>query len=156
LHLGAHEPPRALDRLDAGSFVRVRVDAEGAPPRSDPSVEGRLHQYTYRRRPDVGAIAHLHPQRLVLLDAAGHRIRMITTDHCVYLGEVEHVTIRTVDGGTISGAEVIERFWSGLVRWATVDQPAAMASRQRTVIADRIAAHPEAERVQSEFDAAAT
>ena len=77
-----------LDRLDDGSFVRIRVDADEAPPGTDPSVEWRLHQFTYRRRPDVGAVVHLHPQRLVLLDAAGHRIRRITTDHCLYLGEV--------------------------------------------------------------------
>ncbi|HEY1119855.1 MAG TPA: hypothetical protein VGE43_19225, partial [Acidimicrobiales bacterium] len=42
----------------------------------------------------------------------------------LYLGEIRSCTFRTVDGGTIGGAEVIDRFWSDLVRWAVVDKPA--------------------------------
>lgn len=77
-----------LDRLDPSSFCQIDVEAEDAPSGSTPSVEWRLHQYTYRVRPDVNAIVHLHPQRLVLLDAAGIPIRRITTDHAFYLGDI--------------------------------------------------------------------
>ncbi len=77
-----------LDRLVPTDFETIAVDADDAPPGSRPSVEWRLHQYTYQRRPDINAVVHLHPQRLVLLDAAGHAIRLITTDHVVYLGQV--------------------------------------------------------------------
>jgi hypothetical protein len=73
----------------------------------------------------------------------------------LYLGEIRACTFRTVDGGTIGGAEVIDRFWSDLVRWAVVDKPALEADQQRRVLEDRIRAHADAERVLQEFDAAA-
>ncbi len=73
----------------------------------------------------------------------------------LYLGEIRSCTFRTVDGGTISGAEVIDRFWHDLVRWAVVDKPALEADQQRTMLEERIRAHVEADRVLQEFDAAA-
>jgi len=73
----------------------------------------------------------------------------------LYLGELRSVTLRTVDGGTISGAEVADRFWDGLVRWATFDQPALLADQNRQLVRDRILQHPDATLVQAEFDAAA-
>jgi hypothetical protein len=73
----------------------------------------------------------------------------------LYLGEIRACTFRTVDGGTISGAEVIDRFWADLVRWAVVDKPELEADQQRRVLEDRIRAHVDADRVLAEFDAAA-
>ncbi len=73
----------------------------------------------------------------------------------LYLGEIRSCTFRTEDGGTISGAEIIDRFWNDLVRWAVVDQPALQADQQRTMLEERISAHIEADRVLQEFDAAA-
>lgn len=73
----------------------------------------------------------------------------------LYLGEIRSVTFRTVDGGTIDGATVIDRFWSGLIDWATVDEPRLAAERSREQILERIAAHPEADRLRAEFDRAA-
>lgn len=73
----------------------------------------------------------------------------------LYLGELRSVDFRTVDDGQISGAEVIDRFWNGLVTWATVDQPALQGEQQRKVLTDRIAVHGEADRVLAEFEAAA-
>ncbi len=77
-----------LDRLDESSFVAVPLDADERPVDADPSVEWRLHQLTYRARSDVNAVVHLHPQLLVLLDAAGVAVRQITTDHVYYLGRI--------------------------------------------------------------------
>ena len=80
-----------LDRLDEREFVRVRLsDGEvlESAPGARPSTEVALHLHTYRVRPDVNAIIHLHPQLAVLLDALGEPIRMVTTDHRVYLGRV--------------------------------------------------------------------
>ena len=73
----------------------------------------------------------------------------------LYLGEIRSCTFRTVDGGTISGATVIDRFWDDLVKWAVVDKPALEAEQQRTTLVDRIKAHPDADRVLRDFDAAA-
>ncbi|MCB1001608.1 MAG: hypothetical protein KDB40_20120 [Acidimicrobiales bacterium] len=73
----------------------------------------------------------------------------------VYLGELAQVRFRTIDGGSIAGADLISRFWDGLVRWATVEQPRLAAEQQRTLIEERIARHPDAGRIRAAFDAAA-
>jgi hypothetical protein len=73
----------------------------------------------------------------------------------IYLGELAHVQFQTIDGATMPGAEVIGRFWGGLVRWATVEQPALAAAQQRALIEARIARHPAAVEVLAAFDAAA-
>jgi hypothetical protein len=72
----------------------------------------------------------------------------------VYLGELRSVTFRTADGGTVSGSELIDRFWDGMVHWATVEQPALNVERVRPEVEAYIATHPEADRVRAEFDAA--
>jgi ribulose-5-phosphate 4-epimerase/fuculose-1-phosphate aldolase len=79
-----------LDRLRAKDFAEVAVD-DGAVRSGTPSTELALHLATYRVRPDVNAIVHLHPQTAVLLDALGERIRLITTDHAFYLRRVARV-----------------------------------------------------------------
>jgi L-fuculose-phosphate aldolase len=92
-----------LDRLDRSAFARVRTgdgssvvadrrpdaggDSEGSG-NCPPTSELPLHLVTYRRRPDVAAIVHLHPQTVLLLDALGERIRLVTTDHAYYLRRI--------------------------------------------------------------------
>ena len=75
-----------LDRLTPADFVEVRLDdgvaAGGA------STEVALHLATYRVRPDVNAVVHLHPQLAILLDSLGEPIRLITTDHAFYLRRI--------------------------------------------------------------------
>jgi L-fuculose-phosphate aldolase len=80
-----------LDRLTAEDFTVMGLDGaiKGGNPR--PSSEWRLHQRTYRVRPDVNAVVHLHPQTAVLLDALGHEVRLITLDHALYLRKVARV-----------------------------------------------------------------
>jgi len=78
-----------LDRLDRSSFVRVRIP-DGTVVAGDraPSSEVALHLATYRARPDVSAVVHLHPQTVLLLDALGERVRLVTTDHAFYVRRV--------------------------------------------------------------------
>jgi ribulose-5-phosphate 4-epimerase/fuculose-1-phosphate aldolase len=105
-----------LDRLDRGSFVRIRlidgvaVDGAQAPPAATdssaqpfastgtstvaPTTELALHLATYRRRPDARAVVHLHPQAVLLLDALGEPIRLVTTDHAYYLRRVVSTPFR--------------------------------------------------------------
>ncbi|GIF50391.1 L-fuculose-phosphate aldolase [Asanoa ferruginea] len=77
-----------LDRLDRPSFVRVRISDGSSEPGLVPSSEVALHLATYRARPDVTAIIHLHPQMALLLDALGERVRLLTTDHAFYVRRV--------------------------------------------------------------------
>lgn len=70
----------------------------------------------------------------------------------LYLGELRALTFRTQGGGNCSGAELVDSLWDGIVRWATVEQPPQAAEQQRTLLHQRIARHPEAQRVRREFD----
>ncbi len=81
-----------LDRLEPKDFVEVSLDGdESIAGQIAPSTEVALHLASYRVRPDVNAVVHLHPQLAVLLDALGEPIRLITTDHGFYLRRVARV-----------------------------------------------------------------
>lgn len=76
-----------LDELTAADFAVVGLDGthrRGAVQ----STEVALHLAAYRARPDVTAVAHLHPQLSVLLTTLGHPIRLLTTDHAYYVRSV--------------------------------------------------------------------
>ena len=77
-----------LDRLTSADFSVVTLDGEVTAGAERPSSEWKLHQRTYCARPDVNAVVHLHPQHAVLVDALGHRIRLITLDHACYVRSV--------------------------------------------------------------------
>ncbi len=104
----------------------------------------------------------LFTDRRAQAEEAAELIGRIRTDEeihvyslCLYLGECASVAFRTKDGGTIAGQELIDRFWNGLVQWATVDQPALAAENQRALLRSRVDKHPEAATVWNEFEAAA-
>mgnify|MGYP000317989133 CR=1 FL=1 len=80
-----------LDRLAVGDFAVMGLDGKVRRGNPRPSSEWKLHQRTYRVRPDVNAVIHLHPQTAVLLDALGHPVRLITADHARYLGKVARI-----------------------------------------------------------------
>lgn len=71
----------------------------------------------------------------------------------LYLGEIRSLTFKTTDGGTISGAEIVDPFWAELSQWAIEEQPKLFAKDQRKLYHERILAHPEGERVLREFAA---
>jgi ribulose-5-phosphate 4-epimerase/fuculose-1-phosphate aldolase len=85
-----------LNQLDRPSFVRVRIsdgasladDPPRSRPRTAPTSELGLHLATYRVRPEINAVVHLHPQTVLLLDALDQPIRLATTDHAFYLRRI--------------------------------------------------------------------
>lgn len=104
----------------------------------------------------------LFPGREAQAELAAEVVERIRTDElihvrslCLYLGELRSVTFRTVDGGNVPGAELIDRFWEGLVHWATVDQPPLAARQQRDLVLGRISTHPDAMAIGAELDAVA-
>ena len=80
-----------LDRLLPDDFSVMALEGSVVGGHPVPSSEWRLHERTYRRRADVNAIVHLHPQAAVVLDAMGHQVRLITLDHANYLRRVASV-----------------------------------------------------------------
>jgi hypothetical protein len=93
----------------------------------------------------------LHAASLVNRIRADEAIHV--TSLRLYLGELRALTFRAKDGGTLAGSEVVDPLWQGVVQWATCEQPKLAAEQQRRILAERIAKHPQAARVQAEFDA---
>jgi L-fuculose-phosphate aldolase len=58
-----------LGRLDAANLLEVPIETSAIP--AGASSEAQLHLELYRIRPDVNAIVHAHPPRLLRLDAEG-------------------------------------------------------------------------------------
>jgi L-fuculose-phosphate aldolase len=77
-----------LDRLTSADFSVLTLGGDVVDGAERPSTEWKLHQRTYLARPDVHAIVHLHPQHVVLVDALGHPIRLLSLDHAVYVRSV--------------------------------------------------------------------
>jgi hypothetical protein len=78
--------------------------------------------------------------------------RLHVTSLRLYLGELRTLTFRGALG-EIPGREVVDTLWEGIVHWATVDQPPLQAAQQRGILLDRIAKHPDGERVLAAFEA---
>lgn len=94
-----------LDGLDDDAFSEVRIDdGEVVGGNPTPSSEVLLHLATYRVRPDVNAIVHLHPQLSVLLDAMDERIRLVSIDHAYYVRAIARTP--WVQSGTQELADV--------------------------------------------------
>ena len=159
------DPPVNIARPDAGNKVMPEVA---------PQVEGLLsllmNLLVIEFRAEIGfaetqallRTPDLFQGRRAQAEEAAEIVGRIRTDEeihvsslCLYLGECANVSFRTVDGGTIAGSELIERFWSGLVQWATVEQPALIAAEQRKTLHSRVQEHPNAPDVWAQFEAAA-
>ncbi len=108
-----------LDRLSRSSFVGIRIEDGSPAPVTEaygtrapaPTSELALHLATYRARPDVTAVVHLHPQTVLLLDALGERIRLATTDHAFYVRRVATVPFRqpgTIELAALAAAAVAD------------------------------------------------
>ena len=158
------EPPENIGRPDAGTRYMPELPAE---------IEGLISLLAnlliieFRAELGFAEAQQILRSPDVFFDKradaemAAEIIERIRTDElihvrslCVYLGELQSVTFRTTDGGTVSGRELFGRFWAGMVQWATVEQPVLNAERVRRDVHDYISTHPDAERVRAEFAAA--
>ncbi len=103
----------------------------------------------------------LFPERREAALEAAEVVERIRTDEEIhvtslrlYLGELRHLRLRTGQGKTIQGSEIIDPAWERLVHWATVEQPRMVAEEQRKLLHERILAHPDGEQILQEFEAA--
>ena len=157
------DPPESIARPEAGTRFM---------PEIGPEYEGMLgflmNLLIIEFRAEIGFAATQETLRTEYLftdnrEAAEEaaelvgRIRLDEEIHVeslrLYLGEFRECNIKTLDGGTIKGAELIDRFWNGLVNWATVEQPKIAARNQYQALKPIILEHEDGERILSEFDA---
>ena len=159
------DPPENIARPEAGRRVM---------PELPPEIEGMLsllmNLLVIEFRAEIGFAAtqqilrtpDLFVDRRAQAEEAAEVVDRIRADEDIhvrslrlYLGECAEVTFRTLDGGTVAGSELIDRFWGGLVHWATVEQPPLIAAQQRELLHERVMAHPQGERIWEAFEAAA-
>ncbi len=166
LALGANaypdvEPPENISRPDSAARRMPEVSA---------AVEGfisfLMNLLVIEFRAEIGFAAtqavlrtpDLFADRRADAEEAAEIIGRIRTDEEIhvsslrlYLGELASVTFKTVDGGAVPGRELIDRFWGGLVHWATVEQPPLASQMQRELIESRIMAAPNGAQILAEF-----
>jgi hypothetical protein len=106
----------------------------------------------------------LFPDRRAEAEEAAEMVERIRQDEVVHvtslravLGELRSITFRTVDGGTVKGAEIVDRLWKVVVRFVRDEAPKQRREQQRRVIERTILEHPRGgERVLAAFRALET
>ena len=71
---------------------------------------------------------------------------------CLYLGELRTVQFKAEEGGTISGRDIIDPFWKGLIEWSTGEQPQNAAQQSYEGIKTEILKSENGESVLQEFN----
>jgi hypothetical protein len=107
------------------------------------------------RSPDVfrdRRAAAMHAAELV------ERIRTDEAIHVAYLqtfvSELRSFTIKTLDGGRIKGAQMIDPIWEGMIHWHSVTQADFSREQSREAIVARIKKRADAPALLAQFDAA--
>jgi hypothetical protein len=102
----------------------------------------------------------LFTERRAEAEEAAEVVNRIRTDEAIhvrslrlYLGELAELTLKTRDGGTLPGRELVDSLWEGIVHWATREQPRLAAERQRRILTGRILAHPDGREILRAFEA---
>ena len=157
------EPPASIARPEAGKRWMPEI-----APEYEAMLSFLMNLLLIEFRAEIGfantqnvmRTPDLFADRRAAAEEAAQIIERIRTDEEIhvrslrlYIGELRELTLQTVDGGEIRGAVLIDRFWRGLLDWATVEQPRLVALQQHELIKARILAHPHGERVLREFDA---
>jgi hypothetical protein len=157
------EPPESISRPEAGKRWMEEI-----PPEYEGMLSFLMNLLLIEFRAEIGFAATQDILRTPTLfvehrsqaEEAAEIVERIRSDEEIhveslrlYLGELRELTIRTVSGGTIAGAELIDRFWGGLVRWATQEQPKIAAENQYQALLPIIKAHDNGESILQRFDA---
>ena len=157
------EPPENIARPEAGERLMPEL-----PPEYEGMLSFLMNLLLIEFRAEIGFASTqetlrnpgLFTERRAGAGEAAEIVGRIREDELIhveslrlYLGELRELTLKTVDGGTVRGAGLIDRFWEGLVHWATVEQPAIAAANQYEALKPIILEHPEGERLLAEFDA---
>lgn len=91
--------------METGDTVLIRLDGTVLDAGRRPSKEWRWHVEVYRRRPDVGGIAHLHPPLAVAFTVADRPMPLVTTAARAHLRRVG--TVPLLPAGSVELAEAM-------------------------------------------------
>ncbi len=96
----------SLEDVKPEQYVEVQIaSGEIAPAALRPSSEVLMHLACYRKRPDIRAVVHTHPQYTIALVSSGHDLKPIFADAIVYLGrQVPHIDYITVTTPELAAA----------------------------------------------------
>jgi hypothetical protein len=156
------EPPESISRPEAGHRWMEEVE-----PQYEGLMSFLMNLLMIEFRAEIGFAAtqdimrnpELFSDRREAAEEAAEIVERIRTDEEIhveslrlYLGELRELTIKTVTGGTIKGSELIDRFWSGMVDWATQDQPKIAAANAYETLKPVILAHERGDALLSRFD----
>lgn len=157
------EPPESIARPEAGQRWMPEL-----PPEYEGLLSFLMNLLIIEFRAEIGFAAtqevlrtpDLFAGRRDEAEEAAEIVERIRADEEIhveslrlYLGELRELTFRTVSGGTVKGAELIDRFWDGLVGWATIEQPKLQAQNQYDALKETILADREGDRILAAFDA---
>lgn len=73
-----HGSERSPGRVEAADVTLVDPEGRPYPGWADPPGEVFIHTEIYRRRTDVGAVAHFHPFHALALSSAGREVLPLT------------------------------------------------------------------------------
>lgn len=157
------EPPESISRPEAGKRWMEEID-----PQYEGLLSFLMNLLMIEFRAEIGFAAtqdilrnpELFTDAREEAEEAAEIVERIRTDEEIhveslrlYLGEIRELTIKTAAGDTVKGSELIDRFWSGMVHWATQEQPAIAAANSYEALRPVILAHENGESLLAEFDA---
>jgi hypothetical protein len=101
----------------------------------------------------------LFTDRRAQADEAAEMVERIRQDEVVHvtslradLGELRSITFKTEEGGTVPGAEIVDRLWAAVVHFSRVEAPKQQRAQQTRTIERTILEHPKGgEGVLEEF-----
>ena len=159
------QPPQSIARPEAGQRHMPEIEMP-----FEQALSFLMNLLLIEFRAEIG-FAHsqqtfraptLFRERRAEAEQAAVLVERIRTDERIhveslrlYLGEMRSLTLRTVDGGTMPGATLVDRFWAGILRWATVEQPRLAAERLHQALREEILGHPGGANLLREFYALA-
>ena len=159
------EPPESISRPEAGQRHMPEIEMP-----FELALSFLMNLLLIEFRAEIGFAAAqatfraptLFTERRAEAEQAAEIVERIRTDELIhveslrlYIGELRSLTVRTVDGGTMPGATLIDRFWKGILNWATVEQPRLAAERLHQAIREQILASPKGETLLRDFNALA-
>jgi L-fuculose-phosphate aldolase len=89
----------SLGDVSPKEFIEVQVSTGQVRAENGlrPSSEVLMHLACYRKRPEIRAVVHTHPQYTIALTSSGHNLAPMFADAVIYLGrDVPHVDYITV------------------------------------------------------------